>query len=566
MLVVDGADCLRCTPRLATSYRMRGVIVLFVLASAWSIAAADPKAEPPKVDAKTDAKTDAAKPAETPAPPRTPGPHDAKVKELLDKIVAGPDSAARSAAIDALNKEAPLAVEALGDWLARTHTADVETRRTVLVAIDAAVPDAKGRFPERKRQTTTEQKKDDEVDWLKALLALDPKTPGLGEVIADIAAIRALSATKDIRAAQLIFDAAFREETMIYRDECGRFMRKMEAYAIPALTRESQGKFDRRRYATWQLERLDRQDPLKALNAATGNEQLQIAILDVFRETKLREAVFAVWTRVNDEAPRVRAAARKTWMGYITGKPPRKAPTKKIMMPGGKLTEKEKPLWLTYRELADTQLRKAANELLHEDYPIEDEHRLDDKKVYVKKVTIDLVEVTNRLFAYYDGERAKHDATQWGAAKAKADGGDLAAATTMLDRLIAVNPERAERAEMAKIYVAWAKQLEKDKKWAEAAAAYSKAHGLDAEGAGAKKILAAHHYALGKSLEAQGKDGGPEYRAAVALVPDYAPAEEAAERTTPDKKRPRWMLVAAGFAGLAAIALFAMAMLRRRVA
>lgn len=493
--------------------------------------------------------------------PRTRTPDDDKAVEILKRIEAGPD---RKAAIEELNKIAPHTVETLGEWLARTHATDVETRRAVLMKIDAAVPDKKGKFPERKRQTASEMKADDEIDWLAKLLELDAATPGLGEVIADIAAIRALAETKDIRAAQLIFDAAFLEETMIYRDECGRYVRKMEPYSIPAITRESQGKADRRRYATWQLERLDRQDPVKALDAATGNEDLQIAILDVFRQTKLREAVRAVWMKVNDDAPRVRAAARATWMDYITGPPPRPAPRAKLKLPGGKLTKKEKPLWLTYRELADNELRMAANELLHEDYPIEDETRLDDREVNVKIVKIDLEEVTKRLFDYYDGERAKKERDQWAAAKAKADAGDYATAATMIDRLIAINPERAERVDMSKVYVAHAKELEKAEKWAEAAAAYSKAHGLDPQGSQATDVLAAHHYALGKSLEAAGKDGGPDFRKALALKPSFAPAEKAAERAENGGKKPVWMLYAAGLAIAAAAALFAVAMMRRR--
>lgn len=533
---------------------MRAVLVCLLLATTAVHAA--PK-RPKKKDTTAAVEN---KPEPPPKPPRPPGPDDAKAKAILDKIVAGPD---RKAAIDELVAVAPHAVDALGDWLARTHTADLDTRRAALVAIDAAVPDEKGRFPERKRQTAKEMRADDEIDWLAKLLALDTATPGLGEVIADIAAIRALSATKDIHAAQLIFDTAFLPETMIYRDECGRYIRKMEPYSIPAITKESQGKADRRRYATWQLERLDRQDPIKALAAATGNEELQIAILDVFRTTKLREAVHAVWTKVDDDAPRVRDAARKTWMDYITGPPPRPAPRVKLKLPGGKLTKKPKPLWLTYRELADNELRLAANELLHEDYPVEDETRLDDREVNVKIVKIDLEEVTKRLFDYYDGERAKRERDQWAAAKAKADAGDLATATTMVDRLIATNPDRAERVEMSKLYLAWAKQLETTQKWAEASAAYSKAHGLDPEGSGAKEILAAQHYTLGKSLEAQGKDGGPDFRKAIALDPDYKPAEVAAARTSGGKK-PVWMLYAAGFAAALAAALFATALVRRK--
>jgi tetratricopeptide (TPR) repeat protein len=542
-------------PLRANSFSMRAVLVCLLLATV--TVHAEPKAKkdkPEQVEKKPEQK-----PPE-PKPPRTPGPDDAKANEILKRIETGPD---RKAAIDELVAIAPHAVEALGEWLARPHATDMDTRRAALVLIDAAVPDKNGKFPERKRQSAKEMKADDEIDWQAKLLELDPATPGVGEVIADVAAIRALSATKDIRAAQLIFDAAFLPETMIYRDECGRYVRKMEPYSIPAITKESQGRQDRRRYATWQLERLDRQDPIKALSAAKGNEELQIAILEVFRTTKLREAVHAVWTKVNDDAPRVRAAARATWMDYIVGPAPPPAPKAKLKLPGGKLTKKPKPLWLTYRELADNELRMAANELLHEDYPIEDETRLDDKETNVKVVKIDLQEVTKRLFEYYDGERGKQEREQWTAAKTKADAGDLAGATAMVDRLIATNPDRAERAEMSKLYVAWAKQLESKQQWSEASAAYSKAHGLDPQGSKAGDILAAHHYALGKSLEAQGKDGGPDFRKAQQLKPDFTPAVIAASRAESGGK-PTWMLFAAALAAAAAAALFAVAMLRRR--
>jgi tetratricopeptide (TPR) repeat protein len=235
------------------------------------------------------------------------------------------------------------------------------------------------------------------------------------------------------------------------------------------------------------------------------------------------------------------------------------------MLPGGKLTKKEKPLWLTYRELADTELRRNANELLHEDYSLEDDTQLDDKEVHKKIEKIDLIEVTKRLFEYFDGERVKQDSNHWLAAKAKADAGDLATATAMLDRLIAINPDRAERAEMAKVYARWGKELEAKHAWPDAAAAFSKAHGLDPKGPAATETLAAHHFALGKALEAQGKDGGPDYRRAVALKPDYAPAKTAAEHAE-SAGRPVWMLYAAGFAMAIAAALFALVMVRRRAA
>ncbi len=541
---------------------MRRALVLLLLAT--TVAAVAPReAAADKKDRKADTAEKKAEPA--PPPPRTPGPDDAKVKAALEKIVAGPDRAAREAAIKDLTALAPHAIDEIGAWLARTHTASVEDRRAVLKEIRAQVPDKTGKFNVPERQTAKEKKADDELDWQASLLGLDPAMPGVGEVIADDAAIRALAASKEFLAAQPIFNTAFYDETMMYRDECGRYLRKMEPQSIPVLTKESQHRnYDRKRYATWQLERLDRQEAGKALSSAAGNEVLTIAILDTFRTTKLREAVHAVWTKVNDDAPRVRAAARAAWMDYITGPPPPPAPKKKLQLTGGKLTKKEKPLWLTYRELADNELRTAANELLHEDYPLDDPS-IDDYETKSKTVKVDLEELTKRLFEYYDGERTKQDNTQWTAAKAKADAGDLAGATAMLDRLLAQNPQRGQRENMATIYAAWGKKLEADKKWPEASAAYSKAHGVDPKGKEATHALAAHHYALGKSLEAQGKDGGPDYRKAVALEPDYAPARNAAADSPGGSgRRPVWMLYAALIAGGLAALLFAAAMVRRR--
>lgn len=542
---------------------MRRALVLLILAT--TVATTAPREA--SADRKRDKKAEKAeaKPEPPPPPPRTPGPDDAKVKAALEKIVAGPDRASREAAIKELTALAPHTIDAIGEWLARPHAASIEDRRAVLKEIKAQIPDKTGKFNTPERQTAKEKKADDELDWQTSLLALDPAMPGVGEVIADDAAIRALAASNEILAAQPIFNTAFYDETMIYRDECGRYLRKMEPQSIPVLTKESQAKnYDRKRYATWQLERLDRQEAGKALASAAGNEALTIAILDTFRTTKLREAVHAVWSKVNDDAPRVRAAARAAWMDYVTGPPPPPAPKKKLQLPGGKLTKREKPLWLTYRELADNELRTAANELLHEDYPLDDP-TLDDYEKTSKTVKVDLEELTKRLFEYYDGERTKQDSAQWSAAKAKADAGDLAGATAMLDRLLAQNPQRGQRENMATIYAAWGKQLEVDKKWPEAAVAYSKAHGLDPKGANATHALAAHHYALGKSLEAQGKDGGPDYRKAVSLEPDYAPAKSAAADSPGGSgRRPVWMLYAALIAGGLAALLFAAAMVRRR--
>ena len=545
---------------MAKSVTMRKVLLLVALL----VGSAPARAEHHKKDAPAPADPKPAEP-KPPAPP--PGPADAKAQAILDQIIAGPDTAARQAAITELTAITPKAIDAVGAFLVRTHTATLEDRRKALATIKAAVPDKQGRFPTPERKTAKEDQADDDFDWLPALLALDPATPGVGEVMADVAAIRALSATNDIHAAQLVFATSFGAESIIYRDECGRFLRKMGPIGIPALTIESLTgtDYDRKRYATYQLERMDRQEPGKALAAASGDEALTIAVLDAFRVTHHREAVHAVWSKVNADAPRVRAAAREAWMGYVTGPPPPAAPTKRLVLPGGKLAVKATPLWLTYRELAENELRKAATEILHEDDPAPDpEHG-------IKGVPIDVADVTQRIFASLDADRAKAETAQWAAAKAKADAGDLAAATQMFDALLAANPDRADRADMAKVYFAWGKQLEGKQQWADASTAYAKAHGLDPKGANATEALAGHHFTQGKALEAAGKDGGPDFRRAVALRPDYAPAKAAASSSDggaggggAGHGRPLWMLYAAGVAALLALGLFGAAMLRRR--
>lgn len=483
------------------------------------------------------------------AAPAHADPTDAdKASQLLTTLEQSSDPAARLAAARDLTAIGGRVTDVLAAHLARTRTSTVDDRRKVLAAIKALVPDKSGVFHAPPRDDDKKDA-DDKVDWLASLVKLDPSMPGLGDVVADVAALRALGASRDLKAARVLLDAAFNPETMIYRDECGRRLRAMAPASIPALTVDSQAKsYDRKRYATYQLERLDRQDPQKALAAAAGDESLRVAILDAFRETHHREAVDAVLATVDDDSPRVRAAARAAWMAYVTGKAPPPAPKKKLVLPGGQLAKKETPLWMTYRELAEFDLRKLSADLLG--------------KAYDEKDPIDLEAVSKEIFQHYDDERQKRDDAVYQAAKAKAKAGDLAAATQVFDQLLAANPDRPWRAEMATCYLAYGKELEKSSKWRDAAAAYEKASVLDPSGADAKTAQAGHDFALGKALEAEGKDGGAALRRAVALAPGYASDKKAAEAMTEGQPSP-WLLYAAGAAALLALVFFAVGMRRR---
>jgi len=139
---------------------------------------------------------------------------------ILERIVAGPDSAARKAAIAELTEIAPRTIDAIGEWLARERKTELADRRAVLTEIKASVPDRAGgsRSPRvraaRSRRPTTIS-----TGRPSCSRSIPPRCRPPARWIADDVAIRALAATRDFHAAQVVFDVAFAADTMIYRDE-----------------------------------------------------------------------------------------------------------------------------------------------------------------------------------------------------------------------------------------------------------------------------------------------------------------------------------------------------------
>jgi tetratricopeptide (TPR) repeat protein len=473
-----------------------------------------------------------------------------RARTLLTSIESGQGD--RAALAQELTAVAARAIPALDAYLDRAHTTTPDERRALLQSIHASVPDKSGRFATPARQKAQEVQADDDLDWLAELGKVEASMPGLGETFADVAAIRALAASGRTEAAQVILDTAFADDTMVYRDECGRRLRAMMPYSLPALHIGSQSRNKAKaRYATYQLERMDRQEPGKAFSATAADEDLRVTLLEAWGTAHHREAVPVVLDAVDDDAPRVRRAAREAWLSYISGPPPPPAPRKKLQLTGGRLAKKETPLWLTWRELAGIELKRTAEEVLGSVLEADD--------VGVPKT--DLVALSKELFAFHDGERASRDGAAFDAAVATATGGDLAGAGAAFDRLLAANPELEQRGEAAPFYLELARSHEKAKAWAEAATAYGKAYGVAPDGPAAVDAQAGREYALGKALEADGKDGSANFRRAIALKPDYAPARAAAGETS--NKQP-WLLWAAGAGALFALAFLIAGIQRRR--
>ncbi|WP_428264896.1 hypothetical protein [Haliangium sp.] len=459
-----------------------------------------------------------------------------RVRAGLDRVASARSSDERLAAATEVASLGPAAIPALRAFLARPRQSSDAERRAVLTEIRADVPDEDGRFARARRGKKPEVRTSDDFDWLAELAALSPPPTRAGEVMADVAALRALAATRATEAAEAIIEFAFDEVGIVYRDECGRTLRQMAPYSLPALIAVSNDRARRAmaRYATYQLERLDRKSPAKAIDEASVDEDLAVAVFEAYAAAKPREAVGPILATTDDSSPRVRKAARAAWMAYVTGPEPPPAPKRRLKLAGGRMTDEPEPLWLNYRELADIELRRVYEEVMGTKAPRRDS----------------LESISRALFGHYDQVRAEALAARYRDAAKLAEAGDWAAATTAYDRILARDPEHPERAAMAPAYLEHAKLLEAAGSWREAAAAYSKAHGLAPDAPGADQALAAHHAALGKALEAEGKDGSLALGRAHGIDPETARRTAAGGSGGASVGPPRWMM----YAGVGALA------------
>jgi hypothetical protein len=515
-----------------------------------SVAAAKKKKPPAKKPTPAEAKPaagedDAAgeQPEAKPAAP--PPPVDAKVQGLFDAVAAAKAGAARKAALEAIVALDPMPVSDVVGILARKRTSTDAERRTILAARGFEVPDAKGKFSSPGRQTDKQEKANDELDWMAPLYDA-AAAPGLADVLVDLTAIRALAASKATPGAAGILEFAFSADGVAYRDECGRFLRRMTPWSLPALIvgAESRPKNETgkslARYAKYQLERLDRENPKKALNDAPTDE-LAIEILKAFADSQYREAVFTVLDTVDHTSPVVRKAARDAWMEYATGRPPRPAPKEKLMLPGGKQADEATPLWMNHRELADIAIRR----------------RLESLTKAAPGKDAKLADMSKQLFDFYDQRRNSKLGTELDAALAAGKAGKVAEAAAGFDHILVQEPKHPRRGEMAELYVRYGEELHKAGKLREAATAFGKAHAVAPDGPLAGKAQALHHQARGMALEKEGKDGSAEMARASEIAAEVGSAEAGGESSG-------WMLYAGIAAAVGGVLLLAWGLTWRR--
>ena len=518
------------------------LIATVSLAATAGLAAAEPDVGDPPIAA--------------PAPPVEDAAQTAKVDELLGKL-RGATGEARLTAARELASVGEAAYASLLARLTGPRRNDVGALRSALVAIDADLPGKDGTF---KLKRADKRGDDDappvEADWLAALAAL-PVSDGATEAFEMTALIRAIAATHRHEAVRALLDWSFTDLGNLFRDEVGRQIRSMGSTALPGLARAARDRSSTKvallaRYANYQLDRMDRQRPSRALGSV--DEQEQVELLRAYGDTRHPDAVVAVLGLVASPSSRVRRMARWATLRYVTGPAPKEAPKRQMKLPGGQLSDKAVPLYFTYREIADVELRKA----------------LEARDGKAPDADLTPAQLARQLFTSIDEELAEGWRKQLADAQQKRSAGDLAGAIAGYDALLAQEPTFEARGEMAAGYFEYGQALSAKQDWHGAAQAFDKAYSVAPEGPTAKKAEAELAYARGMAARAAGKPGAgaDELARAFALDPGHPGARGVAKAEAQKEaaKDLRWLLALGLGAGIAGLGLLVAYLLRRRAA
>ena len=508
----------------------------------------------------------------------------------LDKrfaAFASPDPKVRLEAAQFLANQPPEAMEALARRLARPRTTDPDTYRRLFLEMWAQVPNWKSfdpmwvkkpepawtpppRVPGQPRVKRPPPHDPETLDWLKALNDLDLASPALvaptppdppkkgqpppveppppptpeqlaiarAEALEVVGLMRGIAASRRMDAVDPIFQMAFQYDG-VFRDECGRQIRSMESFALPALIRlmHQHGPAalhlpKQRRYASYQLDRMDRARPQKAI-AAAPDDRVRSAIVHAYGEERALEAVDAILDQVDASSHRVRKEARWAWLRYVTGKPPPPAPKRKRKLGGGREEEEEKPDYLTYREMALLALQRLVLAVNNEPA---------DPKKSAKQLT-------DELFEYYDRKHQAEWDEQFDAAQKKEQAGDLKAAVDEYGWILAHDPNFRRRGEMARAYSRYGDELRAQKQLTQAVGYYRQAVDLDPAGPEAGRAGARAALLDGLAALDRGHADVPSFRRAVELDPSLTEAKVGLERALSLGSRKRWIEGAEAAAG-----------------
>jgi hypothetical protein len=178
---------------------------------------------------------------------------------------------------------------------------------------------------------------------------------------------------------------------------------------------------------------MDRLHPTRAVEAVREDPRLLGQVLDAYGVVRFGEAAEVLLAYANDPSPPVRKAARKSFLAYVTGPPP-KAVGKRLRLLGGGTGRAA--AYLTYRERAaraiDHALALHAAHLLEEPCEERNESGVVDEQCEGRPLRN-----TQAYFAWLESERERKQKELVAAAVANPD---PAAGVEALNRLLATDP------------------------------------------------------------------------------------------------------------------------------
>ncbi len=487
---------------------------------------------------------------------------DVQIEPAIAKIHAD-NQAERFAGAQALSKLPPEAIDALAKRLRTPRAISAASFRALVLGIWAQVPNWQSgdpmwiqkpeaiwtpppRVAGQPRAKKPPPHDADAIDWLTALNDLNLGDPEFAQVldreearkqaIEMVALLRALSATGRSEATAPIFQFAFELEG-VFRDECGRQIRALDGAALPVLIQfmydKSHANAKQRRYAGYQLDRMDRGRPSKAI-AAAPDDRLRAATIHAYGEARAIDAVESVLDETDSPSLRVRKEARWGWSRYVSGKAPPPAPKRKRKLPGGRTEDKETPDYLTYREIAELALG----------------HKLEKLTAVKPRAKATAQELTDELLALYDRRHAMEWDAVFEGANEKIRRGDLAAAIEDFNAILAREPSYPRRAEMAATFFSMGEGLRSSDR-ARAELYLREAYDLAPDGAYAKLSRSRVLLLDGIAASERGLDAELLFQEAITLDPALDDARNRIRIHTTAHRHLLWLLGAFGCIGAA---------------
>jgi hypothetical protein len=212
-------------------------------------------------------------------------------------------------------------------------------------------------------------------DWYEDLLAV-PRSKvsrGLRKVYRDcvlqtamLRAATAIGSDPDLTAdvVATLLDVAYLHRGT-FRDEVGRAIRRIGDEAVPHLIRAAIDPPKRRNdddvevkkaaYARYQLDRMDRLHPTRAVAAVRQSPRLLADVLTAYGNARSGEAATVLLDHADAPSPRVRTAAGEAFLAYVTGPAPRAVQRTVRLLGGG---TKKTRAYLSYRQRAAIAIRE----------------------------------------------------------------------------------------------------------------------------------------------------------------------------------------------------------------